>query len=354
MQCLPLAENGFEVQFVAPGLVGGYIKGITFISLPRARNRLLRMLSTPLLFIKALHRRAEVFHFQNPELIPIALVAKWLFRKKIVYDAYEDFPSMARNSAWIPVFLRSSIAKVVSWLENLAALVFDGVMTADPFTLRRMARTGKSRKLVFFNFPNLNFFSSPIAPVKRFEFVYRGGLSERTGTMLLLDAMHILAVQGKPARLLLIGYSDNRITFTRLQERIRVLGLEPLVEIRGRIPHESMARALSEASIGVSPLLANPKFLLNIPVKIFEYWACGLPVVASDLPPIRPFFRDHEYGLLFKTGDAQALSEALAWVLDHPEEAARMGERGRRAVIERFNNRNEIRKLRSFLKRIAT
>ena len=127
----------------------------------------------------------------------------------------------------------------------------------------------------------------------------RARLSERAGTFLLLDAMRILSVRGKDCKLLLIGYFDDDAAKNKLRGYIKALALESNVEIRGRLDHESMSSALGEARIGVSPLQPIPKFLLNIPVKIFEYWACGLPVVASDLPPMRPFFRDGEAGLLF-------------------------------------------------------
>ncbi len=114
-----------------------------------------------------------------------------------------------------------------------------------------------------------------------------------------------------------------------------------------------MAGALSEARIGVCPLQPVPKFLLNIPVKVFEYWACGLPVVASDLPPIRPFFRNEDAGFLVPPKSAAALARSIGWLLDHPGEAARMGERGRELVTQRFNNSREIHKLRRFCTQIA-
>ncbi|HZP00890.1 MAG TPA: glycosyltransferase family 4 protein [Terriglobia bacterium] len=353
MECMPLAQQGFHVRFVAPAGVNGIHGGVEFFATRRVENLLLRILLNPAFLYKVLCLDADIYHFQDPELIPLALIAKLVLRKRMVYDAFEDFPSMVRNSNRVPGVLQPVVMALISTFEHLAARIFDGVMTADPFTLRRLARTGKSRKLVFFNFPNLNLFPQPDGSRRPYDFVYRGGLSERTGTMLLLEALRIMADRGKQARLLLMGYSDSELAEKNLRDKIRALGLESMVEMRGRIKHEEMAAALGQARIGVSPLQANPKFLLNLPVKIFEYWACGLPVIASDLPPIRPFFRDRQFGLLVKPGDARALADALNWMLDHPAEAARMGEEGRRAVVQRYNNGKEIRKLSLFLRRIA-
>jgi glycosyltransferase involved in cell wall biosynthesis len=87
-------------------------------------------------------------------------------------------------------------------------------------------------------------------------------------------------------------------------------------------------------------------------VKVFESWACGIPVVCSDLPPIRPFFKDTQYGLLVKPGSASALADAMERLLTNPAEASRMGEAGRNAVVSRYNNNRESTKLLAFYKRI--
>jgi glycosyltransferase involved in cell wall biosynthesis len=350
---MPLAANGFGVQYVAPMKSSARRDGVDLIALPRRGNRVRALLVLPALVAKLLRQRAGLYHFQDPQLLPIAFALKLLFRKRVVYDAYEDFPSMTANKASLPHFLRPLAAKLMAGLENLAARCFDGVMTADPFTLRRFARSGHSRKLVFYNFPNLDLFP-PIRPrAKSFDVVYRGGLSERAGTFLLLEAVRLLAARASPVRLLLIGYFDSSSAETALRERIRIFGLDSLLEIRGRIAHEDMADALSEARIGVCPLQPVPKFLLNIPVKVFEYWACGLPVVASDLPPIRPFFRNEHAGFLVPPKSAVALARSMGWLLDHPEDAARMGERGRDLVTQRFNNGCEVHKLHRFCAQIA-
>jgi glycosyltransferase involved in cell wall biosynthesis len=352
-ECLPLAAAGMAVRFVAPMDGCASRDGVEFVTLPRHAACARRLLRGPLLLRALLRQDADLYHFQDPELLPIALALKSVCRKRVIYDAYEDFPSVAAGKSEIPRLLRPLAARIVHGVEKLAAICLDGVMAADPLTLRRLARCGSSRKLVFYNFPNLDFFPAPKSSAKPFDVVYRGGLSQRAGTFVLLEAMRLLADRSGPVRLLLIGYFDDAAAEKRLRERIRALGLETGVKIRGRLDHEQMASALSEAHVGVSSLQAVPKFLRNIPVKIFEYWACGLPVVASDLPPIRPFFRNVNAGFLVRPESASELAERIGWLLGHPGEAARMGRAGREAIVQRFNNDSEVRKLREFVVRIA-
>jgi len=151
------------------------------------------------------------------------------------------------------------------------------------------------------------------------------------------------------AQALLFGYTDDHNSRAALLQRIQNMDLGSQVVLHGRVRHADMARTLAQARISVSPLTAIPKFMHNIPVKVFESWACGLPVISSDLPPIRPFFRDGEFGLLVQPGDDRAAIETL---LRNPARAAAMGFAGRQAVLERCNNKYEIRKLLSFYHRV--
>ncbi|HVB85816.1 MAG TPA: glycosyltransferase [Candidatus Dormibacteraeota bacterium] len=353
-QLLPLAETGVAVRYLAPMRPSALARGIDVVELGRPANLLQRVFAWPALLAKLVRQRAAIYHIQDPQLLPVAFVLKVVFRKRIVYDAYEDFPSIAAGKKSVPAVLRSTAAAVVALAEKFAARFLDAIITADPLTLRRFVRQRKSRKLVFYNFPNLNFFPPPRPHHASFDLLYRGGLSERTGTYVLLDALRLLAARRNPPRLLLIGYFDDPRSEEALRQRMDGLGLGGLIEIRGRVAHERMANAISEARIGISPLLPVRKFRLNIPVKIFEYWACGLPVVATDLAPMRPFFRDGEAGLLVPPASATRLAGSIAHLLDHPDEAACMGRRGRALVSQRFNNVTEVQKLSRLFASIAS
>lgn len=353
-ECLPLAASGFSIRYVAPMETSEAIPRVKFISTRAHANRVRRAVAIPSILRELLRQDASLYHFQDPELLPVGFLLKLLFGKHVIYDAYEDFPSMTANKRSIPHFLQPFIARAVDCIERMAARCFDGIMTADPFTLRRLAHTGSSEKLVFYNFPNLDFFPSPTPCEKRFDIVYRGGLSDRAGTFVLLEAVKLLAERRLTLpTLLLMGYPDNAQADNELRRRVRALGLEASTTFQGRIDHEQMAEALTQARIGACPLQPIPKFLLNIPVKVFEFWACGLPVVATDLPPIRPFFRSARAGLLFQPGSAEELAAQIGWLLDHPEDAAQMGRHGRACVEQRFNNAREVHKLRNFVTRIA-
>jgi glycosyltransferase involved in cell wall biosynthesis len=351
-QGFPSVSYGLCVSMVGPHDLAGSIQNVEFVPVVKSRNRALRILRAPNGAFRALRQNADIYHVHSPENIPTGLLLKWLFRKRVVYDSREDFPAMMLNKTYLPSGLRRLAQKAVFKAERLAATCFDGFVTADSGTLRPHGKVGRSKKLVFYNLPNLEFFPKPSGGDKLFDLVYRGGLSERAGTLVLLEALRMLTDVGLRPNLLMFGYTDNEDARRLIKNHILALELENQVTLGGRIPHDQMAATLSRARVAVCPLQKNPKFLNNIPVKVFESWACELPVVSTDLPPIRPFYSRDQYHLLVKPGDPRDLARAIRELLEHPSEIIRIGRQCRRKVIERYNNANEIRKLLFFYQRI--
>lgn len=354
MEILPAVKRGVRAMLVGPHGTEQHEQGLDVLPLAGGRNRLVRFLTAPAIAFVARRYPARIYHVHNPEMIPAGLLIKLLFRKTVVYDTQEDFPAMMLTKSYLPRYLRVLASKAVQVAERTAAKVFDGFMTADPGTLRVLANCGNSKKLVFYNLPNLDFFAPSATAPKCYDVVYRGGLSERAGTFVLLEALMLLRKRGTLAQALIFGYTDSNHVRSAILDRVEKMNLASQVVFHGRVSHDDMARTLSRARISVSPLLAIPKFMHNIPVKVFESWACGLPVISSDLPPIRPFFRDGEYGLLVPPGDPEALARAIEHLLKNPARATRMGFAGRQAVLERCNNAGEIHKLLNFYSRILS
>ena len=344
-EALPAVAYGLQIAIIGPHSLTSRVGQVEFVAIPKSRSRLWRMLLSFRILRQALKQNAQIYHVHSPEFVPAGLALKLVFNKRVVYDTREDFPSMMLTKAYLPVRWRKPMSRIVSLVEKLAARFLNAVITADSGSLRPLAQTGKSRKLVLYNFPNLRFFPARDHAEKFYDLVYRGGLSDRAGTFVLLKALRLLVDRGLRARLLLFGYTDNAESERQLRNELVFLGLEDLVTLHGRIPHEAMASTLSKARISVCPLQNIPKFMNNIPVKVFESWACGLPVIATDLPPIRPFFQHGKLGLLVKPGDPVDLANAIRRLLTAPDLIEEFGRSARQAVFQRYNTSAEIHKL---------
>jgi glycosyltransferase involved in cell wall biosynthesis len=113
----------------------------------------------------------------------------------------------------------------------------------------------------------------------------------------------------------------------------------------GIVPYDQVPGLLSGADIGLVPLQPVPKFEKNIPTKQFEYMAAGLPIVASDLAPIRQFVASSQAGRLAVPDDARSHADEIAYLVKHPGAAKRMGENGQAAFEAKYNWDSEAKKL---------
>jgi glycosyltransferase involved in cell wall biosynthesis len=155
------------------------------------------------------------------------------------------------------------------------------------------------------------------APFERGEgeivVVFAGAFRAWHGAVHLVDAMARLEARGLPFRAVLIGEGPER---PRVQERIAAHGLRRVTMV-GAIPHAKMPAALAAADIGAAPFDVEAHAPLRdafywSPLKVFEYMASGLPVVAPDMPRLRALVGpDGEAGLLYDGADPAALAGAI-------------------------------------------
>jgi glycosyltransferase involved in cell wall biosynthesis len=189
-------------------------------------------------------------------------------------------------------------------------------------------------------------------PAPKADLVYIGGMSERAGTFVLLDALVELASQGLRPSVRLAGYTDGELGRQAIERGVQDRGLGAEVELRGRMPHSEVPAWIRSGRIGLVTLQPIAKFMKNIPSKMFEYWACGLPVIGSNLPPIARFLSDGSNGVLFSPTSARDLARAIRFLLGRPGEATAMGHAGQRLVQEKWNSEQQVDQLIQFYERI--
>ena len=121
-QARTLARAGYKVVLIAQHNRDEMVDGVKIVALPKPRNRFARIFGlTWRAFHLALRERAEIYHFHDPELLPIGVLLKIFTRAKVIYDVHEDVPEQILTKHWIPCLLRRPLAGVFNAFEKLMA-----------------------------------------------------------------------------------------------------------------------------------------------------------------------------------------------------------------------------------------
>jgi glycosyltransferase involved in cell wall biosynthesis len=165
-----------------------------------------------------------------------------------------------------------------------------------------------------------------------------GRLCEAKGQILLIDAVAELERRGVHVDLILAGDGPLR---QEIEEKIRRHGLQDRVRITGWISSGQVREEILAARAMVLPSFAE-----GLPVVIMEALALRRPVITTFIAGIPELVTAKENGWLIPAGSIEALVAALEDCLaQSSHEIGRMGEAGRRVVIERHSVDIEAQKL---------
>jgi len=337
-----LAGAGYEVVLVAQHEGAETVEGVRVAALPRPKNRLDRMarLSFKALRI-AVNERADVYHFHDPELIPVGLLLRAM-GKRVVYDIHEDVPQTILDKHYLPRWSRRPLSWVVERAEGFSARWFSGLVAATPAIARRLGPLNRNAVFVQ-NFPLLDEFVSwsgmPWSQ-RPSAVACLGGITKGRGIRQMVEAMALLP-DSLPVTLKLAGHfapESLRAEVARMRGWTRV-------EELGWLDRQGVAEVLGQARAGLALLHPLFRYQLGYPVKMFEYMAARIPVIASDFPLWRQIVKGAGCGLLVNPLAPEEIAQAIEYLLTHPREAESMGIRGRKAVEEQYNWGKEERKL---------
>jgi glycosyltransferase involved in cell wall biosynthesis len=144
----------------------------------------------------------------------------------------------------------------------------------------------------------------------------------------LLRAFAALAERHPTASLLYVGDGPMR---DELQNLTGELGLEDRVRFSGAVDHARVPELLAAMDLAVAPYLASDDFYFS-PIKVYEYLAAQLPVIASDIGQISALIEAGQV-LPAQAGDADSLRQAMESVLEDRDAAAQSAQRGYQWVL---------------------
>lgn len=337
-QCASLAKAGYEVCLVTRG--GSYEKNgvrIAGVGAP-PKGRMERMTK----FAKRIYRAAlaldaDIYQFHDPELLPYGLKLKKK-GKTVVFDSHEDVPGTIKKREWIPDLLRGTILRAYTGFERSVCRRLDAVIAATPHVAERFLAMNP-RSVLVTNYPILTK-EAAVPDFRSKTLVFAGGIAGQWNHHHIIKALEKLP----ECRYLLCGSVKDAY----LRELQSLPGWKQ-VDYRGVVPGGEVPGLLAGSYAGLALLSYIPNSdgkrgnMSN--TKIFEEMMAGLPVVCTDFVLWKEFVDRWHCGVCVEPENPDAIAAAVRYLLDHPEEARRMGENGRRAVEEEFNWSTEERKL---------
>ena len=354
-ECRSLLAAGYQVTLIARDAGEAAPADIEALVLPVSGGRFGRLLATVRMFLLALRVPAELYHLHDPDLLWVGAGLHLLRGKPVIYDVHELYAELVAVRSWIPRRLKPLFRWLVDGWERFFSRWMSAFVIVVEAQRQRFAGRGVPVVLLH-NYPLRSIVPDAASlAAARFEpgaVLYIGDVTAARGIWVLLEAFAAVAQELPGGELWLVGRINDGALRQRLAEWLEAHALRDRVNVVGFVTHDQLGRYLSRASVGVVPYQNVSQYLWALPTKLFEYMACSVPSVVSDLPGAHDVVAQSECGLLVEPGSAEALARGLMTLLTDPELARTMGEAGRSAVLERYNWETEEPKLLALYERL--
>ena len=349
-ECCSLANAGYDVSLVVADDKDDDLSGevkIYDVGKVKGGSRLKRIFKTPQkVYKKALVLDADVYHFHDPELIPIGIKLKKK-GKKVIYDVHEDVENQILSKEWIPKIFRKIISFSFWQYEKKVSKKFNYIAAATPFIRDKFLRINK-KTVNINNYPLLeefDFLSEIFWDKKDNKVCYIGGISKIRGVDCFVESLKYTL---DDLSLSLVGSFENKKLFTSIRNK----NTWNKVDYLGFLDRKGVVEVLKLSKAGLVTFLNEPNHINAQPNKIFEYMSATIPVIASDFPLWKQIVEGNKCGICVNPLNPKAIAEAINYIIKNPKEAEEMGQNGRKAVEEKYNWAIEERKLLGMYKNL--
>jgi glycosyltransferase involved in cell wall biosynthesis len=289
----------------------------------------------------------DVIHACNPPDLFFLIGGFWkLFGKRFVFDHHDANPELYEAKFG----KRGLLWKAMVLLEKLTFRTADvSLATNESYKEIAVTRGGMPHEKVFVVRSGPSLGRMKICPAdaslrkgRKYLVGYVGVMGKQEGIdYLLRAAAHIVHDLGRND--VHFGLVGGGTSLDEMKALATQLGLDDYVTFTGRVPDAEMLAMLNTAEVCVNPDVANEMNDISTMNKVMEYMALGKPMVQFDLAEGR--FSAQQASLYARRNNALDFAEKIVWLLERPEERRKMGEFGRRRVLEELEWRHEAPKL---------
>jgi glycosyltransferase involved in cell wall biosynthesis len=339
-----LANEGWNVLFLGTGDFGENklsflphpsitIRQIPF-SLPGWRQKLHYLRFCLWLIYWTFRWRPSVVYASDLLSCPIASLLSFFPNLKTIYHEH-DSPTQSGVTSFIQLCLkaRQLVAK------RAAFCILPNQQRAEQFGQELKV---EHKTICVWNCPTLEEVSPQKPAIDQDIWVlYHGSI---VPDRLPLTVIEALATLPDNVKLRIIGYETvgNQGYTKEIQALASNLRISQRIECLPAMPRHKLIQLCQQSDIGLAlmPLVSqdvNLQYMIGASNKPFDYLACGLALLVSDLPDWCKMYVDPGYGLACNPNDTSTIAEALRWYLEHPNKMRIMGEQGRQQTLNNWN-----------------
>jgi glycosyltransferase involved in cell wall biosynthesis len=316
------------------------------VPLRHSRSKLGRIRTQLSLLAQLRHRKADLYLLHDPELLPLGIALRCL-GKRVVWDMHEDTYNDIKTKGYLSPPVRALASFVYRIVQSAAYRILNGFILAEDKYGDYFP--GSRKTCVVHNYPMLDRLAAHESSAKQpSTLVYIGSISSNRGVYQLIEIVEHLRQRVPDVRLVLIGPFTADSLERDVRERITAAGLEPHVEILGKMKNVEAYPVVARCMIGLALLLPEPNFAKSLPTKMFEYMALGLPVVVSDFPLWKAIVDEHDAGAAVDPLRPESAAEAIHGMLTDTARYAQLSGNAVRAA-SRYSWETESRTLVGFL-----
>lgn len=332
-ECRSLVKEGYKVYLIVNDEdADEEVDGVSIVSMHKKRkNRWTRILLAPLdAYKEARKLKADLYHLHDPELLFIAKRLKKI--SPVIFDSHEFTAEQILEKFYIPKALRYCLARFYRYWERRIINKIDGLIVPCTYAGQDYFE-GVYKKVAYVNnVPSIakSDFQEVPYDKRKIEALYLGSITLQRGAREMMQA----AYQAKIC--LNIG---GTFSPAELENELKSMEEYGAVNYLGILDRKQVRNVLGDSKIGICLLKNSGQYrkLDNLPTKIYEYMAAGVPVIASDFPYYKKIIDRNQVGICVNPEDIKAITEAIRYLVEHPDKAEEMGKNGRKLVGEKFN-----------------
>lgn len=374
-----LSINGFNVSLVCRNLkrykTFEKIENVSCFRLPFLRNKGMNYIfSFPFFFnplwlymiYKVAKRdRIHVLLVRDLPLSLTAIAVGKILRIPVVFDMAENYPAMLQDSRrygkyrWSDRFVRNS--KIAKIIENISLKQINQLIVVSEENKKRVeGKILKQKVSIISNTPMLSFLNIDNTTneymnrveleffQEKFTLIYIGGLGPIRGLDFVIESIAHLKQKIKDIHFLIIGDGEKR---ELLENLITDQKLKENITLKGWVDHNKIIGYLKISKVGIISHLSTEHTNTTIPNKLFDYMAFGIPVVSTDLAPIKRIINEANCGYTYKHGNKSEFIKIIEKLVDSDNK--KIGENGIEAIRKKYNWSMDSKKLKTILKDIC-